>query len=340
MPDWINNLIAMLRADAAVTLVTVVRVDGSVPREVGARMLVSQQNVSGTIGGGNLEYQAIAIARDRLLSSAAVERRMFALGPALGQCCGGKVELLFEQAVAGMDWVSGILQSLSQDHASQELWPHGQWLCRCVEAGAAGNYEIVGKESIGVSGPAQSLSAASSQPQLVSHDGLLWFCEPLFIQLPQVWLFGAGHVGKAVVAQLALLPCRLTWIDERAEMLQLPESLEAEPSIVIHETEACADEVAEAPSQACYVIMTHSHATDYDICQAVIDRGDFRYLGVIGSDSKRRQFTRRLQHRNRPETLIKSMRCPIGLGSIRSRRPESIALSLAMQLSVLWEQTD
>jgi len=78
-------------------LVTVTRTEGSVPREAGTTMGVFAQGVVGTIGGGHLEHQAIAHARELLRGTADAGERRFALGPALGQCCGGVVHLGFER---------------------------------------------------------------------------------------------------------------------------------------------------------------------------------------------------------------------------------------------------
>ena len=78
-------------------LVTVHSTRGSVPREKGAWMAVFAQGFVGTIGGGHLEFEAQALARERLAGAAGAHIMRFALGPALGQCCGGEVHLHFER---------------------------------------------------------------------------------------------------------------------------------------------------------------------------------------------------------------------------------------------------
>jgi xanthine dehydrogenase accessory factor len=80
--------------------VLIVETRGSVPREAGTRMWVSATEVRGTIGGGNLEYTALKIAREMLLSSDTERERRIALGDSLGQCCGGSVLLRFTKTVA------------------------------------------------------------------------------------------------------------------------------------------------------------------------------------------------------------------------------------------------
>jgi xanthine dehydrogenase accessory factor len=75
--------------------ILVVKTQGSAPREAGTRMWVSAVETRGTIGGGNLEYSALKIAREMLLSGETKRERRFALGDSLGQCCGGAVTLSF-----------------------------------------------------------------------------------------------------------------------------------------------------------------------------------------------------------------------------------------------------
>ena len=75
--------------------ILVVETRGSAPREAGTRMWVDAEAVRGSIGGGNLEYTALKIAREMLLSSETQRERKFALGDSLGQCCGGAVTLRF-----------------------------------------------------------------------------------------------------------------------------------------------------------------------------------------------------------------------------------------------------
>ena len=81
-------------------LVTVVSTQGSVPRAAGAWMAVFARNVLGTVGGGHLEFEAIAEARRRLVQRESPSERRFNLGPSLGQCCGGTVQLRFERVDA------------------------------------------------------------------------------------------------------------------------------------------------------------------------------------------------------------------------------------------------
>jgi xanthine dehydrogenase accessory factor len=97
-----EQFLARLADDRAV-LVTVASTQGSVPREEGAWMAVFANGVLGTIGGGNLEFQAIDAARERLAQPSPAEPTIvrYPLGPSLGQCCGGVVHLRFETCEPG-----------------------------------------------------------------------------------------------------------------------------------------------------------------------------------------------------------------------------------------------
>jgi xanthine dehydrogenase accessory factor len=80
-----------------VILVTVTHTEGSVPREAGTWMVVTEGGIIGTLGGGNVEFQTIALARELLAASDEPSTKRFALGPSLGQCCGGVMDLSFER---------------------------------------------------------------------------------------------------------------------------------------------------------------------------------------------------------------------------------------------------
>jgi xanthine dehydrogenase accessory factor/xanthine dehydrogenase large subunit len=149
--------------------------------------------------------------------------------------------------------------------------------------------------------------------------------------LPRVLLFGAGHVGKAIASALAPLPFDIQWIDERAE--EFPPQM---PGANVHPivTSAPLDVVAEAPPGSCYLILTHLHALDFQISEAVLRRGDFAYAGLIGSATKRRRFERTFTaHGGDPRELTR-LTCPIGSALHRDKRPAVIAALVAAELLI------
>ena len=248
-----------LRAGRPAMLVMVLAHRGSVPREAGTRMLVAADAVAGTIGGGHLELLAITRARALLAAgTTAPQDQAIALGPTLGQCCGGALTL----------------RTAPLDAAALAAWPD--------EA-------------------------------------------PLFT----LQLYGAGHVGRAIVRLLDALPCQVAWIDEReAEFPAAPSAAHIQ-RLCVEPVEA---EVRHAPAGASYLVLTHSHDLDQAITEAILRRGDFGFLGLIGSATKRARFVHRFEARGVPADSLARLTCPIGLPGMPGKQPELIALAVVAQL--------
>ncbi len=256
--DLREQALAWLGAGRPAVVVEIMRVQGSVPREAGTRMLVAAHEVLGTIGGGHLELRAIASARRLLDGAAEAAEQHFALGPALGQCCGGALTLR--------------LQTLAR--AQPERW-------------------------------------SASAPRFMLQ------------------LYGAGHVGRAIVHLLQDLPCRVQWIDEReSEFPSAPSAAHIE-RLCVEPVEA---EVALAAPGAFFLVLTHSHDLDLAITEAILRRGDFAYLGLIGSATKRARFLHRFEARGIAAAARQRLICPIGLPGIAGKEPEVIALAVVAQL--------
>ncbi len=132
---------------------------------------------------------------------------------------------------------------------------------------------------------------------------------------------------------LAHLPCNVTWVDERDDMF--PDSVP--PNVTVEATDTPEALVDAAPAGASFLVMTHSHALDQRLTQAIMARGDSGWFGLIGSLTKRRQFEHRLRARAVPEERIAAMVCPIGLEGIRNKAPAVIAASVCAQLLTVWE---
>jgi xanthine dehydrogenase accessory factor len=143
-------------------------------------------------------------------------------------------------------------------------------------------------------------------------------------------LYGAGHVGRAIVRLLSTIPCQVQWIDERESEFPAGETLPA------HIEKSCVEpaeaEVGIAPANACYLVLTHDHALDLRITEAILKRGDFRYLGLIGSKTKRARFLRRYEARGLGADVLARMTCPIGVAGIEGKEPEVIAIAAVAQL--------
>jgi xanthine dehydrogenase accessory factor/xanthine dehydrogenase large subunit len=146
--------------------------------------------------------------------------------------------------------------------------------------------------------------------------------------LPDVLLFGAGHVGRALARALAPLPFRVRWIDGRADAFPA----DPVPGIEVVRTERVVGEAARAPAAAAHLVLTHSHALDFEICASVLERGDFAYLGLIGSATKRARFERGFRELGIAPATIRRLVCPIGGGAVRDKRPAVIAALVAAEL--------
>ncbi|MCX5540013.1 xanthine dehydrogenase accessory protein XdhC [Paraburkholderia sp. CNPSo 3076] len=143
-----------------------------------------------------------------------------------------------------------------------------------------------------------------------------------------VVLFGAGHVGHALVTLLGRLPCVVLWVDTRDELLpnECPPNVQPEPTDT---PEAIVD---EAPPGAHFLVMTHNHALDFALAERIMRRRDFAYFGMIGSHTKRVKFERRLVARGIDPARMHEMVCPIGIAGIADKAPGSIAVAVSAEL--------
>jgi xanthine dehydrogenase accessory factor len=152
--------------------------------------------------------------------------------------------------------------------------------------------------------------------------------EPLF----HLQMYGAGHVGAAIARLLATLDCHVDWIDEREELFPAPPHHASADHIRVTAVDAVEGEVAQAPPGAFYLVLTHSHELDLRITEAILRRGDFGFLGLIGSRTKRQRFAHRFEARGIAPEHIKRITCPIGIEGIHGKEPELIAVAVVAQL--------
>jgi xanthine dehydrogenase accessory factor len=264
MSDWQQAVAELRRQQTPAVLVSVASIVGSTPREPGARMIVTEQCIYGTIGGGNLEFQACRIARNQLAQGAADGLQRFPLGAGLGQCCGGLVNLMFERLDASSDW-----------------------------------------------------SAIAAEAEAL-----------------ELYLFGAGHVGTAVVRSLCELPIHINWIDTRDDML--PQQPPAGVKLICTDTPEAEIDAAAAGSY--FLVMTHDHSLDQRLCEQILKRDDFAYFGLIGSAAKRRNFETRMRRRAIDAQKFKRMTCPVGIDGISSKQPAQIAISVAAEILQVYDR--
>jgi xanthine dehydrogenase accessory factor len=310
-------------------------------------MVVTSTQQFGTIGGGHLELQAVGIARELLAGSDRVSGsvgalRRFPLGASLGQCCGGLVNLMFEAVAPSASqcaWLDEVADCRSRAKACILVSGAGH-------TAASGSLVVTADSCSGTLCDAAADSAARSlavrmlaertQTRLVSLEpgGALLLFDPVRETDVDIVLFGAGHVGRALARILAGLPCRVTWVDEREDMFA---DVVAD-NIRVEVSDTPLAEVAAARAGSYFLVMTHSHPLDQALAEAILRRADFRYFGLIGSLSKRRQFERRLAERGIGAEALARITCPIGIAGIDGKEPGAIAVAVAAQVLRLQAQ--
>ena len=150
-----------------------------------------------------------------------------------------------------------------------------------------------------------------------------------------IMLFGAGHVGQALMLMLSALPCNIKWVDSRAS--QFPENAKQYNHTQVVVSESPEDEVATMPANSYFIVMTHNHQMDFEISQAVLKRDDFTYLGLIASDTKWRRFQQRFKHKDIKDSSVVRMHCPIGLPDVQGKLPMEVAISVAGQIVSIYQ---
>lgn len=247
--------------DRVVAELTAVR--GSSPREAGAFMVISLDATIGTIGGGALEYMVIDRARAVLRDGVDDDRLDIPLGPEIGQCCGGRVDVRLRRVSAGI--------------------------------------------------------ATELKQRLVAQTDAN----------PHVYVFGSGHVGRALAAALQPLPVHLHVIDTRSdELALLPAGIDAR---VVAMPEAV---VRAAPQGSSFVVLTHDHALDFMIAAEALARTDAPYVGMVGSRTKRARFTSWYLGEGGDRDALRRLVLPIGAFGVVDKRPEVIAALAAAEILV------
>ena len=260
MTKYFNGFNNFLNYNKRVIQASIVRTIGSSPRNSDTEMFISETDTLGTIGGGQLEYLVINHSKKMIAENIKKDILKISLGPEIGQCCGGKVEV-------------SLLEMYEKD--------------KCL---ALNRFDKKDKN------------------------------------LPHVYVMGAGHVGRALTLQLQHLPVRCVLIDSRVdELAKCSADVETRLSAIPEE------DIKSAPRGSAYVILTHDHALDFILCGAALDRHDAKYVGMIGSKTKRVKFKKWYQV-NYDNNLIRDFTCPIGNVKNQDKRPSIIASFVAAEV--------
>lgn len=331
-----NDILEGISRWGDVVRVVITRTQGSTPRDVGASMVVGGEGFLGTVGGGKLEFLALQHAALMLNEETRCARRQtesFVLGTQLRQCCGGVAWLLFEKyssdnvveltafqkTLSLDDWVMRTtddttdLLSNASDGTKLEQWPQ---IAKAVQKKINGNDAVSGF-------------------LLSDKEADTWFVEPACYRKAPLYIYGAGHVGRALVRVLEGTPFDITWVD--TDENRFPKDIRKGINPVVSKLKTEYGAVGQE-NNAFHVVMTYSHEADFDICRSILMKGQGCYLGLIASQTKRAKFINRLKKEGVTEEALKMLRCPIGLISFKQKDPAVIAISIAAQLLCEYEQ--
>jgi len=290
-----------IKSHGKIARVLILKTFGSAPRDEGTTMLIWDSGQFGTIGGGELEYQVTRLAKKIIIDNKGSRIKKFSLGPDMGQCCGGAVELLIE-----------ILDETKVKFIS-------------VDDGFFARPVFKDEKSLNVQALIKSYRNKSVPIKTSFKDG--WLFEPVTKEKELIWIYGAGHVGTAIANILSKLSqFSVTCIDTSQD--RYPDNFPKTVKKLI--TKNPAHIVQYAPSETHHLILTYSHALDLEICHQLLQH-NFATAGLIGSKTKWARFKKRLNELNYTFEQINRIICPIGEPSF-GKSPYEIAIGVASML--------
>jgi len=290
-----------IKSHGKIARVLILKTFGSAPRDEGTTMLIWDSGQFGTIGGGELEYQVTRLAKKIIIDNKGSRIKKFSLGPDMGQCCGGAVELLIE-----------ILDETKVKFIS-------------VDDGFFARPVFKNEKSLNVQALIKSYRNKSVPIKTSFKDG--WLFEPVTKEKELIWIYGAGHVGTAIANILSKLSqFSVTCIDTSQD--RYPDNFPKTVEKLI--TKNPAQIVQYAPSETHHLILTYSHTLDLEICHQLLQH-NFATAGLIGSKTKWARFKKRLNELNYTFEQINRIICPIGEPSF-GKSPYEIAIGVASML--------
>lgn len=290
-----------IKRHGKIARVLILKTYGSVPRDEGTSMLVWDSGQFGTIGGGKLEYQVTKSAQKLIAANEVSRIQKLSLGPDMGQCCGGAVELLIE-----------ILDKAK----IKKFTENDSFLARPV---------FENKKTLNVHALIKSYRNNSIPIKSLLIDG--WLFEPVTKEKELIWIYGAGHVGAAIANILSKLSqFSVTCIDTSFD--RYPDSFPKNVEKLIAENPA--QIVQYASSKTHHLILTYSHTLDLEICHQLLQQ-NFASAGLIGSKTKWARFRKRLNELGYTFEQINRIICPIGDPSF-GKSPYEIAVGVASVL--------
>ena len=234
-------------------------VKGSSPNNIDDIILISQDTIFGTIGGGNLEYLVIDEAKKILDKKVKNKILSIPLGPGIGQCCGGYVQIELS------------LHKNSKDALKNESF----------------------KKNI----------------------------------KPNLYIFGSGHIGQAIISKLENINFNTFIIDSREDYLNMTNIKDINYLLSKKPWEI----VSKLDDNSYFIVLTHSHDFDLKILNAVLKKNN-TFVGLIGSMTKKKRFYKRLINNGHNKSIVEKIECPIGIDIGNSKDPNEIAFSIITRI--------
>ena len=347
---WLSSFKKAIALNNGCVLLTVIETKGSTPCSVGDKIIFSNKQLTfGSIGGGNLEFQALTLAKDLLNKDInATHLEKYPLGATLGQCCGGYVKVMFESFVnsstqlkkknSWLETVSDLIEKQQDfvvatiiDNQTDKSNSGKKFIYTTNSDKSPSSNDLTSKISAG----ANNLLSTNDSPTIAQYqnnsESLIEVCyeKGNNTELQSVAIFGAGHISRALMPILTKLPIRIYWIDDRAEQFEQYQGDTSQINII------CDDFIsglADLPEETYCLVITYSHKMDFDICEKIISRNSFTYLGMIGSRIKGNKFRDRLLQKGYPKETVDKFICPIGAKQKFLKSPTAIAVTIAMDL--------
>ena len=351
MKDWLNSVTDAINSKNNFVLMTVVDTKGSTPCSNGDKIVFDSGNhIFGSIGGGNLEFKALAFAESLLTyKKNRVHLEKFPLGATLGQCCGGYVKVMFESFIQAnslyqdsSSWflsVSNLIKkrkdfviativktdSKSKFKSNKFIYSNGN------DSSLPDKKEL----SSVISKNAKVLLSKPDSPtviQFFNNSNLLTeICFELITpsKVQSVAIFGAGHISRALMPILINLPVNIYWIDDRQSQFKQYQGDTSKINILCDDF---LNGLIDLPDDLYCLVITYSHQIDFEICEKIISKNKFSYLGMIGSKIKGKKFRERFLQKGHSEEVVNKFTCPIGEKQKFLKSPTSIAVTIAMDL--------
>ena len=211
------------------------------------------------------------------------------------------------------------------NHQTQQRYPLGDSLGQCCGGAVTLMFEHLNSESIVWVDEALNCLHRRTHFERIAAPGIVYVATPANAHL---LLFGAGHVGRALVSVLADAPISIHWVDERAS--EFPHDVPA--NALVEVTDLPEVILENAPAGSAVLITTHRHDLDFKLVESALERGSLAYIGMIGSLSKRKRFERQWMSRGRAGNALPDLICPIGHEGPAGKEPAVVAIGVACEI--------